>query len=56
MTTGKDAMKLSEMIKQLEEAKKKHGDLDVKWEALSHRFEAEVRVVGKGKDKFVQVN
>ena len=51
-------MKLSDLIRMLEELKEKEGDLPVRWQSLSHLFEPEptVRPSPPASSKYVLLN
>lgn len=49
-------MQISELIKELEEIEKKHGDIPVKTQTLTHIWDPELTIKGKGEDTYVLLN
>ena len=49
-------MKISELIKELEELKKKHGDIQVKTQTLNHVWAPDLAIKGIGDYRYVLLN
>jgi len=49
-------MKISDLIRELEAIKSKHGDLAVKYQTFSHAWPPEPKIKGEGGYKWVLLN
>lgn len=49
-------MSISELIKELEKLKEKHGDIEVKTQTLTHMWAPELTVKKSGNAEYVLLN